>query len=153
MKRLNTEDSNDIPGINLRSFENEIRTLTNTRHCNIIRLYGFSTRKGCIFLLYEYLERGSLGKALYGVEGVTELGWPTRVKIVQGLAHALSYLHHDCSPPIVHRDVTINNVLLEQDFEPRLSDFGTARLLSTDSSNLTNIVGSIGYMAPGNVKI
>ncbi|TQE09813.1 hypothetical protein C1H46_004587 [Malus baccata] len=153
IKRLNTDDSNDVPTINLQSFQNEIRTLTTIRHRNVIRLYGFSTRKGCIFLLYEYLERGSLGKALYGVEGVTELGWPTRVKIVQGLARALSYLHHDCSPPIVHRDVTVNNVLLEQDFEPRLSDFGTARLLSIDSSNWSNIVGSLGYMAPGNVKI
>ncbi|XP_050147130.1 LRR receptor-like serine/threonine-protein kinase RGI5 isoform X22 [Malus sylvestris] len=149
VKRLNMNDSNDIPAINLQSFENEIRTLTTIRHRNIIRLYGFSSRKGCIFLLYEYLERGSLGKALYGVEGVTEFGWPTRVKIVQGLAHALSYLHHDCSPPIVHRDVTVNNVLLEQDFEPRLSDFGTARLLSIDSANWTNIVGTLGYMAPG----
>ncbi|XP_050147111.1 MDIS1-interacting receptor like kinase 2-like isoform X5 [Malus sylvestris] len=148
VKRLNTDDSNDVPAINLQSFQNEIRTLTTIRHRNIIRLYGFSTRRGCIFLLYEYLERGSLGKALYGVEGVTELGWLTRVKIVQGLARALSYLHHDCSPPIVHRDVTVNNVLLEQEFEPRLSDFGTARLLSIDSSNWTNIVGSLGYMAP-----
>ncbi|XP_021831982.1 MDIS1-interacting receptor like kinase 2-like [Prunus avium] len=148
VKRLNTSDSNDIPAINLQSFENEIRTLTNVRHRNIIRLYGFCSRKGCIFLLYEYLERGSLGKALYGVDGVTELGWATRVKVVKGLAHALSYLHHDCSPPIVHRDVTVNNVLLESDFEARLSDFGTARLISANSSNWTHIVGSFGYMAP-----
>ncbi|TQE09821.1 hypothetical protein C1H46_004595 [Malus baccata] len=148
VKRLNTEDSNDIPVINLRSFENEIRTLINIRHRNIIRLYGFCSRRGCIFLLYEYFERGSLGKSLYGVERVTELGWATRVKILKGLAHALSYLHNDCSPPIVHRDVTVNNVLLDQDFEPRLSDFGTARLLSTNSSNWTHIVGSFGYMAP-----
>ncbi|XP_008235779.1 PREDICTED: probable leucine-rich repeat receptor-like protein kinase At1g35710 [Prunus mume] len=104
VKRLNMSDSNDIPAINLQSFENEIRTLTNVRHRNIIRLYGFCSRRGCIFLLYEYLERGSLGKALYGVDGVIELGWATRVKVVKGLAHALSYLHHDCSPPIVHRD-------------------------------------------------
>ncbi|ONH93338.1 hypothetical protein PRUPE_8G226900 [Prunus persica] len=148
VKRLNMSDSNDIPAINLQSFENEIRTLTNVRHRNIIRLYGFCSRRGCIFLLYEYLERGSLGKALYGVEGVTQLGWATRVKIVHGLAHALSYLHHDCSPPIVHRDVTVNNVLLESDFEARLSDFGTARLISANSSNWTHIVGSFGYMAP-----
>ncbi|KAM1249066.1 hypothetical protein ACFX2I_031793 [Malus domestica] len=142
-------DSNDIPAINLHSFQNEIRTLTSIRHRNIIRLYGFCSRKGgCIFLLYEYLERGSLGKALYGVEGVNELVWATRVKIVQGLAHALSYLHHDCSPPIVHRDITVNNVLLESDFEVRLSDFGIARLLSTDSSNWTDIAGSFGYIAP-----
>ncbi|KAL6269754.1 hypothetical protein ACE6H2_026665 [Prunus campanulata] len=148
VKRLNMCDSNDIPAINLQSFENEIRTLTNLRHRNIIRLYGFCSRRGCVFLLYEYLERGSLGKALYGIEGVTELGWATRLKIVQGLAHALSYLHHDCSPPIVHRDVTVNNVLLDSDFEPRLSDFGTARLISANSSNWTHIVGSFGYMAP-----
>ncbi|XP_016650389.1 PREDICTED: probable leucine-rich repeat receptor-like protein kinase At1g35710 [Prunus mume] len=148
VKRLNMSDSNDIPAINLQSFENEIRTLTNVRHRNIIRLYGFCSRRGCIFLLYEYLERGSLGKALYGVDGVIELGWATRVKVVKGLAHALSYLHHDCSPPIVHRDVTINNVLLESDFEARLSDFGTARLISVNSSNWTHIVGSFGYMAP-----
>ncbi|BFG42896.1 hypothetical protein CerSpe_291700 [Prunus speciosa] len=148
VKRLNMSDSNDIPAINLQSFENEIRTLTNVRHRNIIRLYGFCSRRGCIFLLYEYLERGSLGKALYGVDGVTELGWATRVKVVKGLAHALSYLHHDCSPPIVHRDVTVNNVLLKSDFEVRLSDFGTARLISANSSNWTHIVGSFGYMAP-----
>ncbi|KAI5315708.1 hypothetical protein L3X38_044884 [Prunus dulcis] len=148
VKRLNMSDSNDIPAINLQSFENEIRTLTNLRHRNIIQLYGFCSRRECIFLLYEYLERGSLGKALYGVEGVTELGWATRVKVVKGLAHALSYLHHDCSPPIVHRDVTVNNVLLESDFEARLSDFGTARLISANSSNWTHIVGSFGYMAP-----
>ncbi|XP_028956588.1 MDIS1-interacting receptor like kinase 2-like [Malus domestica] len=148
VKRLNMSDSNDIPAINLHSFQNEIRTLTSIRHRNIIRLYGFCSRRGCIFLLYEYLERGSLGKALYGVEGVNELVWATRVKIVQGLAHALSYLHHDCSPPIVHRDITVNNVLLESDFEVRLSDFGIARLLSTDSSNWTSIAGSFGYIAP-----
>ncbi|XP_048435754.1 probable leucine-rich repeat receptor-like protein kinase At1g35710 [Pyrus x bretschneideri] len=148
VKRLNMSDSNDIPAINLHSFQNEIRTLTSIRHRNIIRLYGFCSRRGCIFLLYEYLEKGSLGKALYGVEGVNELVWATRVKIVQGLAHALSYLHHDCSPPIVHRDITVNNVLLESDFEVRLSDFGIARLLSTDSSNWTDIAGSFGYIAP-----
>ena len=71
------------------------------------------------------------------------------MKIVKGLAHALSYLHHDCSPPIVHRDVSLYNILLESELEPRLSDFGTARLLSTESSNWTNVAGSYGYMAPG----
>ena len=106
-----------------------------------------------MFLVYEYLERGSLGKALYGMEGDDELGWGTRVKIVQGLAHALSYLHNDCSPPVVHRDVSVNNVLLECDFEPRLADFGTAKLLSPDSTNWTNVAGSYGYMAPGNLMV
>lgn len=87
---------------------------------------------------------------MYGAEGEAELGWSTRVKIVQGVAHAMAYLHHDCFPPIVHRDVSLNNILLEMEFEPRLSDFGTARLLSSESSNWTTIAGSYGYMAPGN---
>ena len=78
-----------------------------------------------------------------------DLDGNTRVRIVQGVAHALSYLHHDCSPPIVHRDVSINNILLESEFEPRLSDFGTAKLLNSDSSNWTTVAGSYGYMAPG----
>ncbi|KAK9266333.1 hypothetical protein L1049_021422 [Liquidambar formosana] len=101
-----------------------------------------------MYLVYEYVERGSLGKVLYGEEGKVELGWGTRVKIVQETAHAIAYLHHNCSPPIVHRDITVNNILLEPGFVPRLSDFGTARLLNPDSSNWTAIAGTLGYMAP-----
>ncbi|CAL9045510.1 unnamed protein product [Musa banksii] len=71
-----------------------------------------------------------------------------RLKVVHGLVHALAYLHRDCSLPIVHRDVSVNNILLESDFEPRLSDFGTAKLLNPDSSNWTTVAGSYGYMAP-----
>nr|AMM42960.1 LRR-RLK [Vernicia montana] len=148
VKKLNISDSSDIPAINLQSFENEIRMLTEVRHRNIIKLYGYCSRRGCLHLVYEYVERGSLGKVLYGVEGEIDLGWATRVKIVQGVAHAIAYLHHDCSPPIVHRDISMNNILLESDFEPRLSDFGTARLLNADSSNWTAVAGSYGYMAP-----
>ena len=103
--------------------------------------------------MYNYIERGSLGKVLDGEEGKVELGWATRVTIVRGVAHALAYLHHDCSPPIVHRDVTLNNILLESDFEPRLSDFGTARLLDPNSSNWTTVAGSYGYIAPGKLEI
>ncbi|KAG5514643.1 hypothetical protein RHGRI_035892 [Rhododendron griersonianum] len=148
VKRLNVTDSNDIPLVNRRSFENEIRTLTEVRHRNIIKLYGFCSVKAYLYLVYEYIQRGSLGKVLYSKDAAVELGWGTRVSIVQGVAHALAYLHHDCSPPIVHRDISMNNILLESDLEPRLSDFGTARLLSPDSSNWTSVAGSYGYMAP-----
>ncbi|KAM3355998.1 MDIS1-interacting receptor like kinase 2 [Capsicum galapagoense] len=148
VKRLNMSDSSDIPLPNRRSFENEIKTLTEVRHRNIIKLFGYCSKNGCMYLVYEYIERGSLGKVLYDKEMGLELGWDTRVKIVQGIAHALAYLHHDCSPPIVHRDVSLNNILLESEFEPRLSDFGTAKLLASDSSNWTTAAGSYGYMAP-----
>ncbi|XP_034690256.1 MDIS1-interacting receptor like kinase 2-like isoform X3 [Vitis riparia] len=148
VKRLNMSDSSNIPTTNRLSFKNEIEILTEVQHRNIIKLFGFCSRKGIMYLVYKYIERGSLGKVLYGEEGKMELSWATRVKIVQGVAHAIAYLHHDCSPPIVHRDVTLNNILLDSEFEPRLSDFGTARLLYPDSSNWTAAAGSYGYMAP-----
>ncbi|KAF8376808.1 hypothetical protein HHK36_031522 [Tetracentron sinense] len=141
VKRLHLSDSSDIPAINRRSFENEIGSLTEVRHRNIIKLYGFCSKKGFMYLVYEYVERGSLRKVLYGEEGGSELNWVTRVNIIQGVAHATAYLHHDCSPPIVHRDISANNILLETGFEPLLSDFGTARLLSSDSSNWTTVAG------------
>ena len=153
VKRLDMLDSGSyLPATNRQSFENEILTLTEVQHWNIIKLHGFHSRNGFMYLIYNYIERGSLGKVLYGEEGNVELGWATRVRIVQGVAHALAYLHHDCSPPIVHRDVTLNNILLESDFEPRLSDFGTARLLDPNTSNWTAVAGSYGYMAPGKMK-
>ena len=149
VKRLNMSDSSEIPSANRHSFENEIRVLTEVRHRNIIKPYGFFSIRGCMYLVYDYVERGSLGNALYGLEGKVELNWNTRVKILQGVAHAVAYLHHDCSPPIVHRDITVNNILLEHEFEPRLSDFGVARLLNPNTSIWTPIAGSYGYMAPG----
>ncbi|GMH02569.1 hypothetical protein Nepgr_004408 [Nepenthes gracilis] len=148
VKRLNKTESSDSPHINKQSFENEIRALTEVRHRNIIKLYGFCSKQASMYLVYDYFERGSLGKVLYSQEGAMEMSWGQRLKIVQGLAHALAYLHHDSTPPIVHRDISINNILLDSDFEPRLSDFGTARLLSSDTSNWTTVAGSYGYMAP-----
>ena len=71
------------------------------------------------------------------------------MNIIKGVAHALAYMHHDCSPPIVHRDISSNNVLLDSDYEAHVSDFGTAKLLKLDSSNLTGFAGTYGYVAPG----
>ncbi|KAF8041650.1 hypothetical protein BT93_A0292 [Corymbia citriodora subsp. variegata] len=148
VKKLNAQESGNVPAVNRQSFENEIHMLTEVRHRNVIKLHGFCSMKGCIYLVYEFIERGSLAKVLYGGTGAAELDWGTRVKIVEGVAHAIAYLHHNCSPPIVHRDITLNNILLETDLEPRLSDFGTARLLNLDSLNWTTVAGSYGYMAP-----
>ena len=95
------------------------------------------------------LQRGSLGRVLYSEEAKRELRWQRRLHIVQGLAHTLAYLHHDCSPQIVHRDISITNVSIYHEFEAQLSDFGTAKLRSSDTSNWTTVAGSYGYMAPG----
>ena len=71
------------------------------------------------------------------------------MNIVKGVSHALAYMHHDCSPPIVHRDISSKNILLDSDYEAHVSDFGTAKLLKQDSSNWTNFAGTYGYVAPG----
>ncbi|XP_026384848.1 probable leucine-rich repeat receptor-like protein kinase At1g35710 [Papaver somniferum] len=131
-----------------KSFKSEVHALINIRHQNIVKIYGFSSRKDDMFLVYEYVERGSLSNVLYNENEAKNLDWSTRLKIIKGVAQALSYLHHDCTPPIVHRDITANNILLNSDYEAKVSDFGTARLLQPDESNWTVPVGSYGYMAP-----
>lgn len=131
-------------------FLNEIRVLTTIKHRNIVKLYGFCSNAQHSFLVYEYLQRGSLAKMLSIEEEAKQLDWEKRVNIIKGVAHALSYMHHDCSPPIVHRDICSNNVLLDSEYEARVSDFGTAKLLKKDSSNWSALAGTYGYIAPGN---
>ena len=82
------------------------------------------------------------------VEAV-ELDWIKRVNVVKGIVNALSYMHHDYDLPIIHRDISSNNILLDSKLEALVSDFGTARLLDPDSSNQTLLVGTYGYIAPG----
>ncbi|KAH7846931.1 hypothetical protein Vadar_019920 [Vaccinium darrowii] len=129
-------------------FRNEVQMLTNVRHKNIVKLYGFCLHNRSMFLVYEYMEKGSLFCALRFDVEASEIGWTQRVNIVEAIAHALSYLHHDHTPPIVHRDISSNNILLNSQLEAFVADFGTARLLHPDSSNQTVIAGTYGYIAP-----
>ncbi|XP_059651174.1 probable leucine-rich repeat receptor-like protein kinase At1g35710 [Cornus florida] len=131
-----------------KSFKNEVRMLTNIRHRNIVKLYGFCLHKRCMFLVYEYMERGSLFCVLRDDAEAVELNWTRRVNTIKGIAHALSYMHYDCYPPIVHRDISSNNILLNSKLEAFVSDFGTARRLYPDSSNQTILAGTYGYIAP-----
>ncbi|XXG61939.1 hypothetical protein AAC387_Pa05g0414 [Persea americana] len=130
-----------------KSFNNEIKALTEIRHRNIVKLYGFCSHEQCMFLVYEYMERGKLAGIL-SCEGALELDWIKRVNVVKGVASGLSYMHHDCSPPIVHRDISSNNILLDSELEACISDFGTSRLLKPDSSNWSSLAGTYGYVAP-----
>jgi len=131
------------------SFRNEVKMLTEIRHRNIIKLHGFCLHKRCMFLVYEYMERGSLFCVLNNDVEAMELDWRKRVNIIKDTAHALSYMHHECIPAIVHRDITSNNILLNSKLEAFVSDFGTAKLLDPDSSNQTLVAGTYGYIAPG----
>ncbi|KAL3747034.1 hypothetical protein ACJRO7_015898 [Eucalyptus globulus] len=148
LKKLHRREAED-PAFD-QSFRNEVKHLTTIRHRSIIKLHGFCLHKRCMFLIYEYMERGSLFCALRNETEAVELDWSKRINVVWDMAHALSYLHHDCARPIVHRDISSNNILLDNKVQAFLSDFGTARLVNPNfSSNLTtNIVGTRGYIAP-----
>ncbi|ESW11609.1 hypothetical protein PHAVU_008G044600, partial [Phaseolus vulgaris] len=130
------------------SFRNEAKVLSEIKHRLIVKLHGFCLHKRIMFLIYEYMEKGSLFSVLYDDMEAMEFDWKKRVNTVKGIAHALSYLHHDCVPPIVHRDISACNVLLNSNWEPTVSDFGIARFLNLDSSNRTIVAGTIGYIAP-----
>ena len=131
------------------SFKNEVHILSSIRHKNIVKLYGYCLHNRCMFLIYEYMEKGSLFCALEDDAHAMELDWSKRVGIVKGIAHALSYMHHDCTPPIIHRDISSNNILLNSQMEAFVADFGASRLLDPDSSNQTMVAGTYGYIAPG----
>ena len=135
----------------LKSFENEAQILSKIRHRNIVKLHGFCLHRRSMFLVYQFMERGSLFCMLSHEVEALELDWTKRLNVVKSIAHALSYMHHDCSPPIIHRDISSNNVLLNSQLEAFVSDFGTARLLDPDSSIQTLLVGTYGYIAPGKI--
>ncbi|XP_043692836.1 MDIS1-interacting receptor like kinase 2-like [Telopea speciosissima] len=134
--------------VNEESFGNEIRVLTEIRHRHIVKLYGFCSHPRCMFLVYEYMEKGSLERFLSNQAEAVEFDWLKRINVIKSVANALSYVHHDCVPPIIHRDISSKNILLDLELEARLSDFGIARLLKQDSPNWTSPKGTHGYIAP-----
>ncbi|KAK1383666.1 Protein kinase domain-containing protein [Heracleum sosnowskyi] len=146
LKKLHRREAED-PAFD-RSFRNEVHVLSNIRHKNIVKLYGFCLHNRCMFLVYEYMKKGSLFCALRNEAHAVELDWSKRVDIVKGIAHALSYMHHDCTPPIVHRDISSNNILLNSKMEAFVADFGSSRFLDPNSSNQTMVAGTCGYIAP-----
>ncbi|XP_076910631.1 uncharacterized protein LOC143568340 [Bidens hawaiensis] len=143
VKRLHS--SSEV--VNHDEFVNEIRALTRIRHRNIVKLFGYCSHPRNSFLIYEYLEGGSLADILGG-RTAQHLDWTERVNIIKGVAYALSYMHHDCSPAIIHRDISSKNILLDSEYETRVSDFGTSKILNPNSSNWTNAAGTFGYLAP-----
>ncbi|XP_014493485.1 MDIS1-interacting receptor like kinase 2 [Vigna radiata var. radiata] len=147
VKKLKCDAENlDIESI--KTFQHEVEAMSETRHRNIIKLYGFCSEGMHTFLIYEYMNRGNLSAMLKDDKEALELDWPKRVDIVKGVASALSYMHHDCSPPLIHRDISSNNILLSDDLSAHVSDFGTARFLKQDSPIWTSFAGTYGYAAP-----
>ncbi|THG03998.1 hypothetical protein TEA_007131 [Camellia sinensis var. sinensis] len=134
-----------------REFVNEIGMISGLQHPNLVRLYGYCIEGNQLLLVYEYMENNSLARALFGPqEWQLNLGWPTRLKICIGIARGLAFpLHEESRLKIVHRDIKATNVLLDGDLNPKISDFGLAKLSEDDNTHIsTRVAGTIGYMAP-----
>ncbi|GJX40162.1 LRR receptor-like serine/threonine-protein kinase RCH1 [Tanacetum coccineum] len=131
------------------SFSTEVKTLGLIRHKNIVRFLGCCWNRNTRLLMYDYMPNGSLGSVLHENNGCC-LEWNLRYQIILGSAQGLAYLHHDCKPPIVHRDIKANNILIGLDFEPYIADFGLAKLVDDRdfARSSSTVAGSFGYIAP-----
>ncbi|WOH15106.1 hypothetical protein DCAR_0934643 [Daucus carota subsp. sativus] len=129
-------------------FESEVKLIININHRNIIRLLGWSRRGSELLLVFEYMANGSLDTFLYGVKrGI--LSWKRRVDIILGIARGLVYLHEQFHKCIIHRDIKSSNILLDDEYQPKIADFGLARLIRDDQSHVsTRFAGTLGYTAP-----
>lgn len=128
----------------------EMEILGKIRHINILKLYACLMKGGSSFLVFEYMANGNLFQALHReIKCVQpELDWYRRYRIALGAARGIAYLHHDCSLPIIHRDIKSTNILLNEDYEPKVADFGVAKVAAHKGSDFSSVAGTHGYIAP-----
>ncbi|KAI9180540.1 hypothetical protein LWI28_005857 [Acer negundo] len=132
-----------------REYEAEVATLSAVRHVNVVKLYSSITSEDSNLLVYEYLPNGSLWDRLHTCHKI-KMGWEVRYAIAVGAAKGLEYLHHGCDRPVVHRDVKSSNILLDEEWKPRIADFGLAKIVqAADGGDWTHVIaGTHGYIAP-----
>ncbi|GJY18185.1 LRR receptor-like serine/threonine-protein kinase FEI 2 [Tanacetum coccineum] len=133
-----------------QAFEQELEVLGSVKHINLVNLRGYCRFPDSKLLIYDYVANGSLENYLHEArDGDKTLSWNARLKVAYGSARGLAYLHHDCSPRIIHRDIKSSNILLDDNLEPCVSDFGLAKLLVDEEAHVTTVVaGTFGYLAP-----
>ncbi|XP_074586518.1 leucine-rich repeat receptor protein kinase MSP1-like [Curcuma longa] len=147
VKRLSKDAAHGV-----REFKAEMDTLGRIRHPNLVRMLGFCVAGHDRVLVYEYVKHGSLDQWLHEDDDEgrpRSLPWRTRLGIVRGVAAGLTFLHDGCQPAVIHRDIKASNVLLDEGFEARITDFGLARLMEAPRTHVsTQVAGTMGYMAP-----
>ncbi|KAK4254432.1 hypothetical protein QN277_009817 [Acacia crassicarpa] len=132
----------------IQQFETEIRTLGRIRHKNLVTLIGYYVGEAEMFLIYNFLSGGNLETFIHDNSDKNML-WPIIYKIAIDIAEAITYLHYSCVPRIVHRDIKPSNILLDEDHNAYLSDFGLARLMEVSETHATtDVAGTFGYVAP-----
>ncbi|KAM0008774.1 putative protein kinase RLK-Pelle-RLCK-V family [Helianthus debilis subsp. tardiflorus] len=133
-----------------REFKVEVEAIGRVRHKNLVRLLGYCVEGAHRILVYEYVDNGNLEQWIHGDVGPTSpLTWEIRMNIILGTAKGLTYLHEGLEPKVVHRDIKSSNILLDRQWNPKVSDFGLAKLLGSERSYVTTrVMGTFGYVAP-----
>ncbi|XVF18524.1 hypothetical protein REPUB_Repub11eG0029500 [Reevesia pubescens] len=143
IKLLSTSKANG------QDFINEVATIGRIHHVNVVQLIGFCVERTKQALVYDFMPNGSLDKIIFSTES-SSLSWEKMFEIAIGVARGIEYLHRGCEMQILHFDIKPHNILLDENFNPKVSDFGLAKLYSVDDSiiSLTAARGTLGYMAP-----